>query len=49
VAADRDQAGAAIAGGCVTKAPTMTLKDWRMLAIIGWIGWTFQYFVQYIK
>jgi hypothetical protein len=28
---------------------TMTLKDWQMLAIIGWVGWTFQYFVQYIK
>jgi hypothetical protein len=25
----------------------MTLKDWRMLAIVGWVGWTFQYFIQW--
>jgi hypothetical protein len=33
----------------MTKAHSMTLKHWRTLAIIGWIGWTFQYFAQYIK
>lgn len=26
----------------------MVSAKWRTMAIIGWAGWTFQYFVQFI-